>query len=217
MPLRVPWTARRSNQSILREISPGCSLEGLMLKLKLQYFGHQCEELTHLKRPWCWERLRAGGEGDDRGWDGWMASPNQWTWAWVNSGSWWWMGRPGVLRFMGSQSDTTEWLNWTEYVSENHQLFLAHILGFLFHFAFWLCHVACGILVPRPGTEPRATAVKAPSPNHWTARAFPPNIFCLKMKHYHPLADRGHPAAYLWRPWTAAAPGTRRAETRSRL
>ena len=64
-----PWTARRSNQSILKEISPGCSLEGLMLKLKLW-----CEELTHLKRPWCWERLKAGREGDDRRWDGWMAS-----------------------------------------------------------------------------------------------------------------------------------------------
>ena len=68
--LRAPWTARRSNQSILKEISPGCSLEGLMLKLKLQYFCTWCEELTHLKRPWCWERLKAGGEGDDRGWDG---------------------------------------------------------------------------------------------------------------------------------------------------
>ena len=68
--LRVPWTARRSNQSILKEISPGCSLEGLMLKLKLQYFGHLMQELTHLRRPWCWERLRAGGEGDERGWDG---------------------------------------------------------------------------------------------------------------------------------------------------
>ena len=65
--LRVPWTARRSNQSILKEISPGCSLEGLMLKLKLQYFGHLCEELTHLKRSWCWERLKVWGEGVDRG------------------------------------------------------------------------------------------------------------------------------------------------------
>jgi len=65
--LRVPWTARRSNQFILKEIGPGCSLEGLMLKLKLQYFGHLIEELTHLKRPSCWERLRARGEGDDRG------------------------------------------------------------------------------------------------------------------------------------------------------
>ena len=72
--LRVPGTSRRSNLSILKEISPGCSLEGLMLKLKLQYFGHRCEELPHLKRPWCWERLKAGGEVDDRGWDGWMKS-----------------------------------------------------------------------------------------------------------------------------------------------
>ena len=85
--LRVPWTARRSNQSILKEISPGCSLEGLMLRLKLQFFGHWCEELTHLKKPWCWERLRAGGEGDDGGWDGWMASPTRWTWVWVDSRS----------------------------------------------------------------------------------------------------------------------------------
>ena len=94
--LRVIWTARRSNQSVLKEISPEYSLEGLMLKLKLQYFGHlMCQmaisngHLTHLKRPWCWERLKAGGEGDGRGWDGWMASPTQWTWVWVNSGSWW--------------------------------------------------------------------------------------------------------------------------------
>ena len=77
--LRVPWTARRSSQIILKEISPGCSLEGLMLKLKLQYLATWWKELTHLKRPWCWERLRAGGEGDDRWWDGWMASPTQWT------------------------------------------------------------------------------------------------------------------------------------------
>ena len=115
--LRVPWTARRSNQSILKEISPGCSLEGLMLKLKLQYFGHLMRRVTHWKRPWCWEGLGAGGEGDDRGWDGWMASLTQWTWVWVISGSWWRTGRPGVLRFMGSQkSDTTEWLNWTEHM-----------------------------------------------------------------------------------------------------
>ena len=67
--LRVPWTARRSNQSILKEISAEHSLEGLMLKLKLQYLASWCEELTHWKRPWCWKRLRAGGEGDDRGWD----------------------------------------------------------------------------------------------------------------------------------------------------
>ena len=73
------------------------------------------EEQTHWKILWCWERLRVGGEGDDRGWDGWMASPTQWTWVWVNSGSWWWTGRPGVLWFMGSQRVGHDWateLNW---------------------------------------------------------------------------------------------------------
>ena len=75
------------------------------------------EELTHWKRLWCWEGLRAGGAGDDSGWDGWMASPTRWTWVWVNSGSWWWTGRPGVLWFMGSQRVGHDWateLNWTE-------------------------------------------------------------------------------------------------------
>ena len=73
------------------------------------------EEPTHWKRLWCWEGLGARGEGDDRGWDGWMASPTRWTWVWVNSGSWWWTGRPGVLRFMGSQRVGHDWateLNW---------------------------------------------------------------------------------------------------------
>ena len=73
------------------------------------------KELTHWKRLWCWEELGAGGEGDDRGWDGWMASLTRWTWVWVNSGSWWWTGRPGVLRFMGSQRVGNDWaaeLNW---------------------------------------------------------------------------------------------------------
>ena len=113
--LRVPWIVRRSNQSILKEIGSECSLERLILKLKLQYFATWCKELTHLKRPWCWERLRAGGEGDDRGWDGWMASLTRWTWIWVNSGSWWWTGSPGVLLFMGSQRVGHDWateLNW---------------------------------------------------------------------------------------------------------
>ena len=74
-----------------------------------------CEELAHLKRPWCWERLKAGGKGDDRGWDGWMASPTQWTWVWVNSRSWWWTGRPG-MQSMGLQRVGHDWvteLNWT--------------------------------------------------------------------------------------------------------
>ena len=116
--LRVPWTARRSNQSILKEISPGCSLEGLMLKLKLHYFGHPMRRADPFERLWCWERLRAGGEGDDRGWDGWMASPTRWTWVWVDSGSWWWTGKTGALRFMGSQRVRYDWvteLNWTRH------------------------------------------------------------------------------------------------------
>ena len=104
---------KRSNQSILKEFSPVYSLEGLMLRLKLQYFGHLMRRVDSWKRPWCWEGLGARGEGDDRGWDGWMASPTQWTWLWVNSGSWWWTGRPGMLRFMGSQS-RTRLSNWTE-------------------------------------------------------------------------------------------------------
>ena len=116
--LRVPWTARRSNQSILKEISPG--LEVLHWKdwcwsWNSNTLATSCEELTHWKRPWYWEGLGAGREGDDRGWEGWMASLTRWTWLWVNSGSWWWTGRPGVLRFMGhKESDTTERLNWTD-------------------------------------------------------------------------------------------------------
>ena len=77
-----------------------------------------CEELTHWKSPWCWERLRAGGEEVNRGLSGWMASLNQWTWVWVNSGSWWWTGRPGVLQFMESQRVGHDWvteLDWTEW------------------------------------------------------------------------------------------------------
>ena len=113
--LRVPWTARRSNQSILKEISPGCSLEGMMLKLKLQYFGHLTRRVDSLEKTLMLEGLGAGGEGNDRGWDGWMASLTRWTWVWVNSGSWWWTGRPGMLQFTGSQRVKQEWateLNW---------------------------------------------------------------------------------------------------------
>ena len=73
------------------------------------------EESTHWKRPWCWERLKAGGEGNDKGWDGWMASPTQWTWVWVNSGSWWWTEKPSMLQSIGSQRIGHNWateLNW---------------------------------------------------------------------------------------------------------
>ena len=107
--LRVPWTERRSNKSILKEIHPECSLEGCW-SWNSNTLATWCEELTHLKRPWCWERLKARGEGDDRGWDGWMASPTQQTWIRVNSGSWWWTGMPGVLQSMGLQRVRHNWV-----------------------------------------------------------------------------------------------------------
>ena len=109
--LRVPWTTRRSNQSILKEINPGYSLERLMLKLKLQYFSHPMQRTDSLEKTLMLGMI----EGDDRGWDGWIASPTQWTWGWVNSGSWWWTGRPGVLQSTGSQRVGHNWvteLNW---------------------------------------------------------------------------------------------------------
>ena len=116
--LRVPWTARRSNQSILQEITLGCSLEGLMLKLQLQYFGHLMRRADSLEKT-----LMLGGVGGRRRrgqqrmrWlDG---ITNSMGMIWVNSGSWWWTGRPGVLRFMGSQRVGHDWvieLNWTEH------------------------------------------------------------------------------------------------------
>ena len=109
--LRVPWTARRSSQYILKEIGPGCLLEGLMLKLKLQYFAHLMQRADSFEKTLrsCCEGLGAGGEGDDRGWDGCMASPTQWTWVWVDSWSWWWTERPGVLQFTGSQRISHDW------------------------------------------------------------------------------------------------------------
>ena len=114
--LRAPWTARRSNQSILKETSPGCSLKDLCWNWNSNTLATSCKELTYWKRPWCWEGLGAG-EGDDRGWDGWMALPTRWAWVWVNSGNWWWTGRPDILRFTGSQRVRHNWaieLNWTE-------------------------------------------------------------------------------------------------------
>ena len=123
--LRVPWTAKRSNQSILKEISLGCSLEGMMLKLKLQYFGHLMRRVDW-KRLWCWEGLGAGGEGYDRGWDGWMSSPTRRTWVWVNSAGWWWAWRPGVLQFMGLERVGQGWvteLNWRiKLIKSNHSI-----------------------------------------------------------------------------------------------
>ena len=120
--LRVPWTARRSNQSILKEIIPGCSLEGLMLNLKLQYFGHLMWRVDSLEKTLMLGGIGGSRKRDNRGWDGWMASRTRWTWIWVNSEIWWWTGRPGVLQLMGSQTVGHDWateLNWTELVALN--------------------------------------------------------------------------------------------------
>ena len=126
--LRVPWAARRSNQSILKEISSGCSLEGLMLKLKLQYFGHLMQRVNSLEKTLMLGRTGGRRGGDNRGWDGWMASPTRWAWVWVNSGSWWWTGRPGAWDH--KESDMTEQLNWTEH------LYCFHWIKYIFSLTF---------------------------------------------------------------------------------
>ena len=113
--LSVPWTAKRSNQSILKEINPEYSLAGLMLKLKLQYFGHLMRRANSFEKTLMLGKIEGGREGDDRGWDGWMASPTRWTWVQASSGSWWWTGKPGVLQPMGLQTVGHDWtteLNW---------------------------------------------------------------------------------------------------------
>ena len=113
--LRVLWTARRSEQSILKEISPEYSLEGLMLKLKLQYFGHLLWRADSLEKTLMLEKIGHRRRRGQRGWDGWMASLTQWTWVWASSRSWWWTGKPGVLKSMGSQRFGHDWvteLNW---------------------------------------------------------------------------------------------------------
>ena len=120
--LRVPGTARRSNQSILKEISPGCSLEGMMLKLKLQSFGNLMRRTDLLEKTLMLGKIEDRGEGDNRGWNGWMASPTQWTWVWANSGQWWRTGRPSVLQSMQLQRVGHDW------VTEQPQILSVHTL-----------------------------------------------------------------------------------------
>ena len=112
--LRVPWTTRRSNQSIPKEIS--IHWKDSCWSWNSNTLATWCEEVTHWKRSWCWKRLKAG-EVDERGWDGWMALPTQWNWVWASSGGWWWAGKPGVLQSTGSHRVRHDWaneLNWTE-------------------------------------------------------------------------------------------------------
>ena len=147
--LRVLWTARTSNQSILKEISPGISLKGIMLKLKLQYFGHPCKELTHWLRLWRWKGLGVGGEGDDRGWDGWMASLTRWTESeWTPEDG----DRQGGLAFAihGVPKSRTWLSDWTElkiFLLKSQPLFspsgnlilvVAHAIYLLLKFGFVL-------------------------------------------------------------------------------
>ena len=117
---------------------PWIFTESTDVEVPINTLATWCKELSHWKRPWCWERLKAGGEGDNRGWDGWMASPTRWTWVWTSSWSWWWTGKPGVLQSMGSQRlghDWTNELNWTE--SYFNSLMVPVCIVYLFHcFAF---------------------------------------------------------------------------------
>ena len=115
--LRVPWTVRRSNQSILKETIPGCSLEGLMLKLKFHYFGYLMRRTDSLEKTLMLGKIKGRGEGDDRGLDGWMESLTWWTWVWASYRSWWWTGKPVMLQSVGSQRIGHNWeteVNWTE-------------------------------------------------------------------------------------------------------
>ena len=113
--LRIPWTSRRSNQPANPKGNQSWIFIGRTdAKAETpKTLATWCKELSDLKRPWWWERLKAAGEGDDRGWDGWMASRTLWIWVWASSGIWWWTGRPGVLQSVGSQSQI-RLSNWTE-------------------------------------------------------------------------------------------------------
>ena len=117
------WTIKKAEHWKIDAFELRCSVLGVLWKdwcwsWNSNTLATWYEEQTHLKRPWCWERLGAGAEGNDRGWDGWMSPPTRWTWVWVNSEIWWWTGRPGVLRFVGSQRVGHDWAtkpNWMEF------------------------------------------------------------------------------------------------------
>ena len=128
-----------------------------------------CEELTHLKRPWCWERLRVGGEGDDRGWAGWLASLTQWTWVWVGSGSCWWTGRPDVLWFMGLQRVRHNWM------TELNLQFQEQTRHFFLSLFFLLCDM--WDLSSTTSAEYTPPAVRVHSLHHWTTGEAPHIIY----------------------------------------
>ena len=148
--LRVPWTARTSNQSILKEISPEYSLEGLMLKLKLQYLGRLMWRSDSLEKTLMLRKMKVGGEGNNREWDDWMASLMQRTWVWVGSRSWWWTGKPDVLRFMGSQRVGHDWVteltNWLRSLWEALWLFVSTLKMIMGGIPRYLSEWVCGVL-----------------------------------------------------------------------
>jgi len=167
---RVLWTAR-SNQSILMEINLEYSLEGLVLKLKLQYFGPLMQATDSLKRPWCWERLRARGEGGDRGWDGWMASEIQWTWVWANSGSWWRIQEPGVLQSMGITKSQTPLSDWKQQPlslcpKSNQLIYPDHLISFKFTFTNFL-HLSITVSSDHQQEEKGTTEDEMAGWHHW--------------------------------------------------
>ena len=123
--LRVPWTARRSNQSISKGDQSWVFFGRNDAKAETPVLWPPHVKSWLIWKDWCWEGLGAGGEGEDRGWDGWMASRTRWTWVWVNSRSWWWTERPGVLRFMGSQRVGHDWVTELKAISDSMQ-FLSH-------------------------------------------------------------------------------------------
>ena len=126
--LRFPWTARRSNWSILKEISLTIHWKDWCWSWNSSILATWYEGLTHWNRPWCWEKLKAEGEGDNRGWDGWMTSPTQCTWVWVNSGSWWWTGRLACCDSWGRRvgHGWAAELNWTESAIPSNHLILCY-------------------------------------------------------------------------------------------
>ena len=127
--LRVPSTARRPNQSIQRKAVLNIQWKDWCWSWNSNTLATWCKELTHWKRPGCWERLKAGGEGEGRGWDGWMASLTRWTWVWASSRSWWWAGKPGVLQSTGLQRGGCDWvtgLNWSIITSPRSQPAISH-------------------------------------------------------------------------------------------
>ena len=148
--LRVPWTARRSNQSILKEISPGILWKEWCWSWNSSTLASSHEELTHWKRLWCWEWLGAGGEGDDRGWDGWMASMTRWTWVWVNSGSLWYREAWRAV-IHGVAKSQTQLSHWSDLISSD-SLEPCIQLGISFPFSLAFCFSSFLSYVKHPQT-----------------------------------------------------------------